>query len=702
MGVGYHIIDGVEYYYSGENGFSTNPIRWIVVGEDSESYTLLQEFVILGYAYESDINAGEVTYGSSGIRKYINSEGFLNIFFRDYEQKDILTTNVSWEKDTSEDKLYLPSSEELLEFFPDAESRKAHYYDSYYYGKPNITTPISGWGDALAYDTENCTCAYWTRTSNLKNYGWSQPTYISCDGGVCCGGRVYYTWSSGIRPMMRVKKNSAYLSKAITSLPKEAFERGSSDMALEYGKYAFDVSEEIKNTKLPVRLRYIRTDSGDKWDFAVGKDTLFRLGEYTLCAVVDGITSKGTELSRTDLVIYPQKPVLTATAVTTPQGDSVKEVKLQWGEKYGDYIGSSEVEICRSDTKDGEYTTIYTGSADYVSGIAYCGYTDKNLEDGKLYWYKVRALYGIYNKSVGKTEYKDTLKEYESRFSEPVQTIVLVSGITLSETDKELYEGDTIQLNATVKPNIATDKSIEWKSKDTSVATVDDNGVVTAVSSGSTYIYAYSRDGSEKRNYCKVIVKKYENNTKSDEETEATPFFGWYYKEGKSFWYENGIRQGTMEDANGVMGTDPGTGIATNRGREIYDPESDGWYWLDSIYDGAKAVGKEVWMPYIYQDEANWRDNEETARNIAYESDEGMGECVLNAIRNRSGKWVRYDENGKMLKGWVTIEGALADLYPEQAGNTYYYDNRTGLMAKGEVTIGGQTYHFDETTGALR
>lgn len=173
----------------------------------------------------------------------------------------------------------------------------------------------------------------------------------------------------------------------------------------------------------------------------------------------------------------------------------------------------------------------------------------------------------------------------------------------------------------------------------------------------------------------------------------ATPDFGWYYAEGRAFWYENGTRQGTFDDANGVIGD------GTIRGREIYDPDSDGWYWLDSIYDGAKAVGKEVWMPYIYQDEDSWDDD--TKRNIAYESDEGMGECVLNAIKSKAGKWVRYDENGRMLKGWVTIEGKLADIYPDQAGNTYYYDTRTGLMAKGWVTLDGKAYYFDEVSGVL-
>ncbi len=129
------------------------------------------------------------------------------------------------------------------------------------------------------------------------------------------------------------------------------------------------------------------------------------------------------------------------------------------------------------------------------------------------------------------------------------------------------------------------------------------------------------------------------------------------------------------------------------------DSAANAWYWLDAIYSGAKAVGKEVWMPYIYQEEDKW-DNDRK-RATALESDNGMSACVLDAMKTKKGKWVRYDENGRMLKGWVTIEGALAEVYPDQVGNTYYYDTRTGLMAKGWVTLDGKTFHFDEVTGVL-
>ena len=79
-----------------------------------------------------------------------------------------------------------------------------------------------------------------------------------------------------------------------------------------------------------------------------------------------------------------------------------------------------------------------------------------------------------------------------------------------------------------------------------------------------------------------------------------------------------------------------------------------------------------------------------------------MADQVEAAIRNHTGKWVRYDENGAMLKGWVTIEGTLAECYPDQRGNVYYYDQKTGLMAKGWTRINGVDYYFDEITGVLQ
>ena len=173
--------------------------------------------------------------------------------------------------------------------------------------------------------------------------------------------------------------------------------------------------------------------------------------------------------------------------------------------------------------------------------------------------------------------------------------------------------------------------------------------------------------------------------------------------DGKDYWYEDGVRQGTYDDPKGVMGD------GTVRGREICDFKTQAWYWLDAVYDGAKAVNKEVWMPYIFQDEKTMTEEKKEAwrtyANTYTEDPEGttaeMGNQLVDAINERTGKWVRYDENGKMYKGWLTITEELRQYYPDQVGNTYYYDYATGLMAKGWTRIGGRDYRFDETTGVL-
>lgn len=120
---------------------------------------------------------------------------------------------------------------------------------------------------------------------------------------------------------------------------------------------------------------------------------------------------------------------------------------------------------------------------------------------------------------------------------------------------------------------------------------------------------------------------------------------GWVEENGKKYWYEKGVKQGT-----------------TGRGKEIYDPNSDAWYWLDAVQGGAMTVNKDV-----YQESAagQWADKPDG-----------------------TGKWVRYDENGHMVKGWQTTDKG-----------TYYFDLITGAMAKGAGDIDGVPCAFDEYTG---
>lgn len=82
---------------------------------------------------------------------------------------------------------------------------------------------------------------------------------------------------------------------------------------------------------------------------------------------------------------------------------------------------------------------------------------------------------------------------------------ICVDSVTLNRSSISLEKGDTFTLSATVCPTNATNKSIGWRSSNTSVATVS-GGVVTAKARGYAYIYAEAQDGSGEYDSCYVNV----------------------------------------------------------------------------------------------------------------------------------------------------------------------------------------------------
>ncbi len=89
--------------------------------------------------------------------------------------------------------------------------------------------------------------------------------------------------------------------------------------------------------------------------------------------------------------------------------------------------------------------------------------------------------------------------------SKPVSTIA-VTGVSLNKTSLSLTVGESQSLSATVSPSNASDKSVSWKSSNTSVATVDGSGNVKAVKAGTAKVTVTTKDGS-KTATCNVTVK---------------------------------------------------------------------------------------------------------------------------------------------------------------------------------------------------
>jgi transglutaminase/protease-like cytokinesis protein 3 len=73
-----------------------------------------------------------------------------------------------------------------------------------------------------------------------------------------------------------------------------------------------------------------------------------------------------------------------------------------------------------------------------------------------------------------------------------------VTGVTVSPVTKTLASfGATQQLTATITPSYALNKNVTWSSSNSGVATVNSNGMVTAVASGSATIKVTTADGGK-------------------------------------------------------------------------------------------------------------------------------------------------------------------------------------------------------------
>lgn len=78
----------------------------------------------------------------------------------------------------------------------------------------------------------------------------------------------------------------------------------------------------------------------------------------------------------------------------------------------------------------------------------------------------------------------------------PTPNTTSVTGVTLDPSTLSLTAGSTAAtLTATVLPNNASNKAVTWSSSDLSVATVDNNGVVTPLKAGTATITATTVDG---------------------------------------------------------------------------------------------------------------------------------------------------------------------------------------------------------------
>ena len=185
----------------------------------------------------------------------------------------------------------------------------------------------------------------------------------------------------------------------------------------------------------------------------------------------------------------------------------------------------------------------------------------------------------------------------------------------------------------------------------------------------------------------------------------SADYTGWYQTNGQNYWYEHG---------------------SPARSKEIYDPGSNAWYWLDS--DGTMARNKDVYLPSSggkwvrYDENGHMRKGEDYRYGGWYYFDPVTGAMAkgMRFVPSNGGKWVYYDwTTGKMAHGeqyvdydaehtgWYLFDvntGAMfhGDTYvPSSGGKWVRYDRATGKMVKGLQAQDGAWYYFDQATGAM-
>ena len=101
-----------------------------------------------------------------------------------------------------------------------------------------------------------------------------------------------------------------------------------------------------------------------------------------------------------------------------------------------------------------------------------------------------------------------TIKVSVGKASASCKVTVLqpVTSISLNRSSLTMEAMDTFQLQASVYPSNAADRRIRWTSSDSSVAAVDESGLVTALKKGTATITSAAMDGSGVMRNCTVTV----------------------------------------------------------------------------------------------------------------------------------------------------------------------------------------------------
>ncbi len=229
---------------------------------------------------------------------------------------------------------------------------------------------------------------------------------------------------------------------------------------------------------------------------------------------------------------------------------------------------------------------------------------------------------------------------------------VALESIALSETQLLLRPQQTASLLVTYEPWDATDRAVTWRSSDSKVATVDENGLVTAVANGTAVITA---EAGGKTASCTVDVA--DRNV-------------WVEKGGHTYYIG--------EDGQFVTGYQEIEGA-------LYIFDEEGRLQKGAItYEGQRFFAGEDGALYVQA----FAEGEEGATYYGEDGAAVIGwfETVQDAGNRPAGRYYQDEQTYLLAVGLVPL------------GDTVYYFDASGRlhMQAGYVTVDGQQFYITE------
>lgn len=170
---------------------------------------------------------------------------------------------------------------------------------------------------------------------------------------------------------------------------------------------------------------------------------------------------------------------------------------------------------------DIQYESPNINSNNYVADNTkvYCNATNVNLRTGPSTSYEVITMLSKdakmtrIAKSISNGERWDRVQLENGMVGYIFQTYVTempaynkVTGINIDKEELYIPIGENFKINAYIEPANANNTKINFKSDDEKIATIDENGVITAQKEGETIIYAISEENENIKAKCKITV----------------------------------------------------------------------------------------------------------------------------------------------------------------------------------------------------